>query len=127
MNNLYKLFAFLCLVFISSSISAQSRSANITSDGLIILDASSLDLAKEYVADMSRYNIKDHQQAYFQFKKYIDRTTGRGMDFLFDFANQKMYIVVDAANQYLVPKSHGEQINVTHFNEVLRKIHVGEL
>ena len=128
MNNLYKLLAFLCLVFVTSSISAQaSRPAFVTGDGLIVLDASVIDVASEYVADISRLNLVNLPQANSYFQKYIDKTSGRGMDYYFDFANQKMRIVIDVQNQYLVPKSYGQQITVLNFNEVLRMIHLGLL
>ncbi len=128
MNNLYKLLAFLCLVFVTNTLSAQTnRPAFISGDGQIILDASVTAVADEYVADISKFNFNTVQQANFYFQKYIDRTSGRGIEYLFDFANKKMIILVDNNNQLLVPKSHGQQINVHHYNEVLRMIHLGLL
>lgn len=128
MNNLYKLLAFLCLVFLTNTINAQaSRPAQVTNDGLIVLDASVADVAPEYVADISRLSLANLPQANSFFQKYIERTSGRGMDYFFDFANQKLRIVIDVQNQYLVPKSFGSQITVQNFNEVLRMIHLGLL
>lgn len=128
MNKLYKLLAFLCLVFVTSSISAQAiRPAFVNPDGLIRLDVSSPDLASEYVADISNFGFINLAQAQTYFQKYIDRTSGRGMDYYFDFTNQKMRIAIDPQNQLLVPKSHAQQVTVHNFNEVLRMIHLGLL
>lgn len=125
MNNLYKLLAFLCLVFVTSSLSAQTRPAFVDAQGLITLDASVTAVAPEYVADVSKLHLKDLQEAQFYFQKYISKTSTRGMEFLFDFINQKMIIRIDVNNQYLVPLSHGSQLTVHNFNEVLRLIHLG--
>lgn len=125
MNNLYKLLAFLCLVFVTSSLSAQTRPAYIDAQGLITLDATVPDVAPEYVADISRLHLKDLLQAQNYFQKYISRTSTRGMEFLFDFINEKMYISVDVNDQYLVPKSFANQLTVHQLNEYLRLVHLG--
>ena len=69
MNNLYKLLAFLCLVFVTSSLSAQTRAAFVDAQGLITLDATVAAVAPEYVADISKLHLADLQAAQFQFQK----------------------------------------------------------
>lgn len=127
MNNLCKLFAFLCLVFVTSSISAQSRPAYVTADGLITLDVTVPDVAPEYIADIAKFHLTTLLEAQQYFQKYIEKTSTRGMEFFFDFTNQKMHIKIDINNQYLVPLSFGSPLTVQNFNEVLRLIHLGLL
>jgi hypothetical protein len=108
-------------------ISAQSRPAYVSSDGLITLDATTTDVSPEYIADIAKFHLGNLQEAQFYFQKYIEKTSTRGMEFLFDFTNQKMTIRVDINNQYLVPLSFGSKVTPQNFNEVLRLIHLGLL
>lgn len=125
MNNLYKTLAFLLLVFVTSSINAQNiRPATVTADGLIILDASTPDVAAEYVADISKFAFGNLLQAQSYFQKYLDKTSTRGIQYSFDLANQKLYIIVDVPGQTLIPLGF-TPISVNNFNEVLRMVHLG--
>jgi hypothetical protein len=124
MNNLYKLLAFLCLVFVTSSLSAQTRPAFVDAQGLITLDASVTTVAPEYVADISKLHLKDLQEAQFYFQKYISKSSTRGMEFLFDFINQKMIIRIDMNNQGIIPLSHAG-VTVHQFNDYLKAVHLG--
>ena len=127
MNNLYKTLAFLFLVFVTSAISAQNiRPATVTADGLIILDATTPDVSAEYVADISKFNFGNLLQAQSYFQKYVEKTSTRGIQYSFDMANQKLYIIVDVNGQYLVPIGF-TPISVSNFNDVLRMIHLGQI
>ena len=127
MNNLYKLLAFLCLVFVTSSLSAQTHPAYVSPDGLITLDNTTADVYPEYVADISKLGLTSFLDAQHYFQKYIDRTSTRGIEYIFDFANQKMYVRIDVRNQFLVPLSYGQPITVNNFNDVLRMIYLGQI
>lgn len=127
MNNLYKFLAFLCLVFVTYSINAQSRTATITSDGLIVLDQTVAELAREYVADITRFHFGNLIEAQGYFQKFIEKTAGRGISYVFDIANNKLYIIIDVNGQFIVPKSHASPVTVYNFNEVFRMIHQGLL
>ncbi len=125
MNNLYKFLAFLCLVFVTTSINAQSRSATITSDGLIVLDVSAAEVAPEYVADITRFHFGNLIEAQGYFQKFIEKTATRGINYIFDLANNKLYIIIDVNGQFLIPKSHASPVTVYNFNELFRMIHLG--
>lgn len=126
MNNLIKLMAFVCLIFTINSASAQ-RAATVTPDGLIILDATLQDVASEYVANISRFNFGSYQEANNYFFKYIEKSAGRGINFLFDIANQKLIINIDVANQGMVPRAISRPVNVSDINYYLRAVYEGRI
>lgn len=118
--------AFVCMIFTVSTASAQ-RSATVTPDGLIILDATLQDVASEYVANISRFNFGSYQEANSYFTKYIEKSAGRGITFLFDIPNQKLIIYIDVANQQMVPKSHAKAVSVNDINYYLRAVYEGRI
>ncbi|MBK9109156.1 MAG: hypothetical protein IPM92_12525 [Saprospiraceae bacterium] len=126
MNNLIKLMAFVCLIFTINTANAQ-RSATVTPDGLIVLDATLQDLAPEYVANLSRFNFTSFQEANNYFFKYIEKSAGRGITFLFDIANQKLIISIDVANQGMVPRAISRPVNVNDINYYLRAVYEGRI
>lgn len=126
MNNLIKLMAFVCLIFTINTANAQ-RSATVTPDGLIVLDATLQDVAPEYVANISRLNFGSYQEANNYFFKYIEKTAGRGMTLLFDIANQKLIISIDMTNQGMVPLAISRPVNVNDINYFLRAIYEGRI
>ncbi len=128
MNNLLKLMAFVCLILMVNTANAQaSRSATVSADGLIVLDASLPDVAAEYVANISRFSFSSYQEASNYFQKYVSASAGRGMSFFFDIPNQKLFIYVDVANQNMVPKSHAKAVSVSDINYFLKAVHEGRI
>ncbi|MBK9722045.1 MAG: hypothetical protein IPO78_10585 [Saprospiraceae bacterium] len=116
MNNLYKLLAFLCLVFVTSSINAQSITASVTRDGLIQVDESQ-PWQDEYVIDISGLNVVSYAQASQFFQKYVS-TFGSYGQFAFDVSGKKVYMKIQRENSVhignLSPKSLNNALRIIY-------------
>ncbi len=125
MNSILKNLALLIFLCLCAGVNAQAlKTATVTQVGLIVLDNSTPDLVSEYVADISHLNLRSETSATDFFKKYINYTTGRGISYHVDFANQRLYIFVDVNGQMLVPLSN-VKVNTNNMNDILRWIHQG--
>lgn len=115
MNNLYKLLAFLCLVFVTNTISAQTT-ASVTKDGLIQVDESQ-PWQDEYVMDITTLNFANYAQASVFFQKYTN-TFGNYAQFSFDVPNRKVYMKIQRENSVhignLTPKSLNNALRIIY-------------
>lgn len=115
MNNLYKLLAFLCLVFVTNTISAQTT-ASVTQDGLIQVDENQ-PWQDEYVMDITSHNFSTYAQAAQFFQKYVT-TFGPYAQFSFDVMNHKTYMKIQRENSAhignMTPKSLNNALRIIY-------------
>lgn len=107
MNNLYKLLAFVCLVFFTSAINAQTGS--VQSNGRLEVNTS-LPWQDEYVINIGHLGFNTYAEASAFFDKYI-RALGTNGQFSFDLANNKLYLKVKRENSLLVGNLTPESLN----------------
>lgn len=116
MNNLYKLLAFLCLVFVTSTLSAQAITGSVSRDGLIQV-SESLPWQDEYVLDIATLGLSSYGQAAQFFQKYTN-TFGPYGQFSFDIANGRTYMKIKRENSVhignLTPKSLNNALRIIY-------------